>query len=155
MCLGVRPCQYLFGSVSLIMLLLSPEIKKLNLFNKLFRLSLMVKQIKIYNQQMTTWPGFNLLKRKEEKWLNYMIYNALIYIPGHTYIGLLQTCVTIYGRPTTCFTPDNIRGEWVLTFLCITIGVICVTITIILLAISYWKYEVVKYARWLGFTASK
>jgi lariat debranching enzyme len=40
-----------------------------------------------------------------------------------------------------------------LTFLCITGGVICVSITIVLLAISYWKYGVMKFARWLGFVA--
>jgi len=74
-------------------------------------------------------------------------------VGGNTYIGLLRTCVTIYGRPTTCFTPDNIRGEWMFTFLCILLGIIFVTITIILLAISYWKREVMKYARWLGFVA--
>lgn len=74
-------------------------------------------------------------------------------VGGNTMIGLLQTCVTIYGRPTTCFTPDNIRAEWLLTFLCITGGVICVSITIVLLAISYWKYGVMKFARWLGFVA--
>ena len=74
---------------------------------------------------------------------------------GNTYIGLLQTCVTIYGRSTNCFTPDNVRGEWMLTFACIALGIICVTVTIILLAVSYWKYTVMKFARWLGFVASK
>lgn len=74
-------------------------------------------------------------------------------VGGNTYIGLVQTCVTIYGRDTSCFTPDNIRGEWILTFACIALGIICVTITIILLSVSYWKYSVMKFARWLGFVA--
>ena len=74
---------------------------------------------------------------------------------GPSHIGLLQTCVTIYGREMTCFTPETLRAEWVITFLCIAAGVICVTITIILLAVSYWKYSVMKFARWLGFAASK
>jgi uncharacterized membrane protein YidH (DUF202 family) len=41
------------------------------------------------------------------------------------------------------------------TFICILFGILLVTITIVLLAISYWKYTVMKYARWLGFVASK
>lgn len=74
-------------------------------------------------------------------------------VGGETSIGLLQTCVKIYGRAPTCFTPDNIRGEWILTFLCIIGGVLCVTATIVLLTVSYWKYNFMKYARWLGFAA--
>ena len=84
-----------------------------------------------------------------------MLFAFTLFISGNTYIGLLQTCVTIYGRPTHCFTPDHIRGEWMFTFLCIVLGIIFVTVTIVLLAVSYWKYEVMKYARWLGFAASE
>ncbi|CAH1779646.1 unnamed protein product [Owenia fusiformis] len=72
-------------------------------------------------------------------------------IGGETSIGLLKTCLTIYGRSAKCFTPDQIRSEWVLTFICVVFGIICVTITVILLAASYFKYNLIKYARWIGF----
>ena len=38
---------------------------------------------------------------------------CVICFEGNTHIGLLHTCITIYGRNTTCFTPSHIRGEWV------------------------------------------
>jgi len=78
-----------------------------------------------------------------------------VFIPGSTYIGLLQTCLTIHGRDTSCFTPDHLRSEWILTFLCITAGILCITVTIVLLGVSYWMYNVMKFARWLGFVASE
>ncbi|KAK2192000.1 hypothetical protein NP493_41g04053 [Ridgeia piscesae] len=74
-------------------------------------------------------------------------------VGGSTYIGLLQTCLTIHGRDTSCFTPDHLRSEWILTFLCITAGILCITVTIVLLGVSYWMYNVMKFARWLGFVA--
>ena len=54
-----------------------------------------------------------------------------------------------------CFVPSPVRGEWLLTFICIILGIMCISVTIILLAFSYWKFRVMKYARWLGFVASK
>lgn len=74
-------------------------------------------------------------------------------IGGDTHIGLLKTCLTIHGRSEVCYQPKPIRAEWMLTFSCILLGVILVTVTIILLAASYWKYHMMKYARWLGFVA--
>jgi len=74
-------------------------------------------------------------------------------VSGNTYIGLLQTCLTIYNRSTECFTPEDVRPEWLLTFMLITAGIVCISITILLLGLSYWKYNVIKFARWLGFIA--
>ena len=74
-------------------------------------------------------------------------------VGGETRIGLLKTCFTIYGREMTCFPPEKLRPEWVLTFMCISGGIACVTITVILLISSKWKPQVMKYARWLGFVA--
>ncbi|XP_064618844.1 modulator of smoothened protein-like [Lineus longissimus] len=74
-------------------------------------------------------------------------------IGGVTNIGLLKTCLTIHHRSEVCYTPEPIRAEWMFTFICILFGIFLVTITIVLLAISYWKYTVMKYARWLGFVA--
>ena len=82
-----------------------------------------------------------------------MLITLFIYVPGSTEIGLLQTCLTIYGRDKECF--EVFRPLWVLTFLCVAIGVICITTAIILLAISYWKCSTMKFARWSGFIASK
>ena len=39
--------------------------------------------------------------------------------------------------------------------ICIFSGCICITTTIILLASSNWDRQVIPYARWVGFTASK
>ncbi|XP_064617743.1 modulator of smoothened protein-like [Liolophura sinensis] len=74
-------------------------------------------------------------------------------IGGTTHIGLLQTCLTIYGRSKICFSPEPVRGEWLLTFICIVFGIVCINVTLILLAVSYWRYRVMRFARWLGFVA--
>ena len=74
---------------------------------------------------------------------------------GNTHIGLIQTCLTIYNRSAECFIPDSIRPEWMLTFVFIAGGITCVTITIILLACSYWRYRIMRFARWSGFFASE
>ncbi|ESO00937.1 hypothetical protein HELRODRAFT_175436 [Helobdella robusta] len=72
---------------------------------------------------------------------------------GNIYIGLLQTCIIIYNRQMECFTPDNIQPELVITFVLISGGIICITITICFLIISCWRFNVMKYARWFGFVA--
>lgn len=74
--------------------------------------------------------------------------------PGDTRLGLMWTCITLYNRPQICFTPD-LQPEWLLALVCIFVGCICITTTIILLASSHWDRNVVPYARWVGFTASK
>lgn len=66
----------------------------------------------------------------------------------------MWTCMTLYNRPQVCFTPD-LRLEWLLALVSIFIGCICITTTIILLASSHWDRNVIPYARWVGFTASK
>lgn len=66
----------------------------------------------------------------------------------------MWTCMTLYNRPQVCFTPD-LQPEWLLALVCIFVGCICITTTIILLASSHWDRNVVPYARWVGFTASK
>ena len=38
---------------------------------------------------------------------------------------------------------------------CIFIGCVFITTTIVLLVASHWDYQVVPYARWVGFAASK
>jgi len=73
---------------------------------------------------------------------------------GDTRLGLMWTCMTLFNRPQVCFTPD-LRLEWLLALVSIFIGCICITTTIILLASSHWDRNVIPYARWVGFTASK
>ena len=79
------------------------------------------------------------------------------FLEGRTYIGLLQSCLEIYSgqQREVCFTPVPQRTEWLLTFVCIILGILSVTSTIGLLILSHWKYRVMKHARWLGFVASK
>lgn len=73
-------------------------------------------------------------------------------VGGDTRLGLMSSCMTIYGRSQTCYTPA-LQPEWSLTLICIIMGCSCVTGTIILLAISRWNLEVIPYARWVGFSA--
>lgn len=73
---------------------------------------------------------------------------------GETRLGLLTTCMSLSGRSQVCFKPD-LQPEWLLALVCIFVGCICITTTIILLATSHWDRNVVLYARWVGFTAGK
>lgn len=85
----------------------------------------------------------------------FKIYFFVLQLPtGDTRLGLMWTCMTLYNRPQVCFTPD-LRLEWLLALVSIFIGCICITTTIILLASSHWDRNVIPYARWVGFTASK
>ena len=62
--------------------------------------------------------------------------------------------MTLYNRPQVCFTPE-LQPEWLIALICIFVGCICITTTIILLASSNWDRNVIPYARWVGFTASE
>ncbi|XP_046672809.1 uncharacterized protein C16orf52 homolog A [Homalodisca vitripennis] len=73
-------------------------------------------------------------------------------VGGDTRLGLMWTCMTLYNRPQLCFTPD-LQPEWLLALVCIFVGCICITTTIILLGSSHWDRNVIPYARWVGFTA--
>ena len=66
----------------------------------------------------------------------------------------MWSCMTLYNRPQVCYTP-NLQPEWLMALVCIFIGCILITTTIILLAVSHWDRHVIPYARWVGFTASK
>lgn len=66
----------------------------------------------------------------------------------------MWTCMTLYNRPQVCFTPE-LQPEWLIALMCIFVGCICITTTIILLASSNWDRDVIPYARWVGFTASE
>nr|CAD7430104.1 unnamed protein product [Timema monikensis] len=70
----------------------------------------------------------------------------------NTRLGLMWTCMRLHNRPQVCF-PPNLQPEWLLTLVCIFVGCICITTTIIMLALSHWDRNVVPYARWVGFTA--
>ncbi|XP_013384337.1 uncharacterized protein C16orf52 homolog isoform X2 [Lingula anatina] len=76
-------------------------------------------------------------------------------VGGYTSIGLLQTCIEMYYESENdnmrCFTPHPLRFEWVLTFILIVLGILFVSATVVLHAVSYWKEAVIKVARWLGF----
>nr|CAD7194890.1 unnamed protein product [Timema douglasi] len=72
--------------------------------------------------------------------------------PSNTRLGLMWTCMRLHNRPQVCF-PPNLQPEWLLTLVCIFVGCICITTTIIMLALSHWDRNVVPYARWVGFTA--
>ncbi|CAH0584315.1 hypothetical protein PYW07_013881 [Mythimna separata] len=73
-------------------------------------------------------------------------------VGGDTRLGLMWSCITLYNRPQVCYTPD-LQPEWLLALICIFIGCICITTTVILLASSHFDRNVIPYARWVGFAA--
>lgn len=85
---------------------------------------------------------------------NVLFHISINSISGDTRLGLMWSCITLYDRPQVCFTPD-LQPEWLLALICIFIGCICITTTVILLASSHFDRNVIPYARWVGFAASK
>ncbi|XP_017789906.1 PREDICTED: lariat debranching enzyme-like [Habropoda laboriosa] len=73
-------------------------------------------------------------------------------VGGDTRLGLMWSCMTLYNRPQVCYSPD-LQPEWFMALVCIFVGCILITATIILLASSHWDRNVIPYARWVGFTA--
>ncbi|XP_054168376.1 uncharacterized protein C16orf52 homolog A-like [Oppia nitens] len=73
-------------------------------------------------------------------------------VGGETRLGLLRSCVAIYGRNTYCF-PPRLQTEWTLTLISIIGGCVCVTTTVILFIVSNWNHSVISSARWFGFAA--
>ncbi|XP_024940229.1 uncharacterized protein C16orf52 homolog A isoform X3 [Cephus cinctus] len=73
-------------------------------------------------------------------------------VGGDTRLGLMWSCMTLYNRPQMCYTPD-LQPEWLMALVCICMGCILITTTIILLASSPWDHNAIPYARWIGFTA--
>ena len=49
--------------------------------------------------------------------------NGILYIQvgGSTRLGLLQSCLTVYNRPSVCYTPD-LSTEWWITLISILSG---------------------------------
>merc|ERR1711936_663790 len=73
-------------------------------------------------------------------------------VGGDTRLGLLQSCVTLQRRPRLCFSP-SLPGVWLVSLLCVFLGCISVTTTLILLIISVFQRSASLYAKWLGFVA--
>ncbi|ROT73336.1 putative uncharacterized protein C16orf52-like A [Penaeus vannamei] len=73
---------------------------------------------------------------------------------GDTRLGLLWTCETLYNRSQVCYAP-SLGGAWLVTLGCVLLGCVCVTATIVLLALSHCRISlyIMAYARWVGFTA--
>lgn len=78
----------------------------------------------------------------------------LIVILGDTRLGLMWSCMTLYNRPQICYKPD-LKPEWWMALVCILVGCLLISTTIILLISSHWDRNAIPYARWVGFTASK
>ncbi|XP_011169693.1 lariat debranching enzyme [Solenopsis invicta] len=73
-------------------------------------------------------------------------------VGGDTRLGLMWSCMTLYNRPQVCF-KSELESEWMMALVCIFIGCILITATIILLVISHWDRTVIPFARWVGFGA--
>lgn len=80
-------------------------------------------------------------------------YNFIFFLTGDTRLGLMWSCMTLYNRPQVCYKSD-LQSEWLMALICIFVGCILITATIILLVISHWDRSVIPYARWVGFGAS-
>ena len=63
--------------------------------------------------------------------------------------------MTVYGRSEMCYTPRPLRGEWIVAFLCIVFGILCLSATIVSLVVSHYKQKAYIFAKWLGFVSSK
>ncbi|XP_023245366.1 uncharacterized protein C16orf52 homolog A isoform X2 [Copidosoma floridanum] len=77
---------------------------------------------------------------------------GVIIMTGDTRLGLMWSCMTLYNRPQVCYKPD-LKPEWWTALVCILIGCILITTTIILLISSHWDRNLIPYARWVGFSA--
>jgi len=73
-------------------------------------------------------------------------------VGGDTRLGLMWSCMTLYNRPQVCY-KSELQSEWMMALVCIFIGCILITATIILLVISHWDRTVIPFARWVGFGA--
>ncbi|KAI1291876.1 Inactive dipeptidyl peptidase 10 [Halotydeus destructor] len=73
-------------------------------------------------------------------------------VGGDTRLGLLQSCITLYGRKSHCYVPV-LETEWMVTLILIILGCLCVTGAVILLVLSSWNARVITHARWTGFAA--
>lgn len=73
--------------------------------------------------------------------------------PGSLSVGLLGQCQTIHGRDRNC-TPLQLPPEWITTLLFIVLGIISLTVTCGLMAISRCHCEASRYARWIAFAGS-
>ncbi|KAI8512325.1 PREDICTED: uncharacterized protein C16orf52 homolog A-like [Branchiostoma belcheri] len=69
---------------------------------------------------------------------------------GSVNLGLISQCQTIYKRERICMAP-TLPAEWLTSLLFIVVGIICLTVTCILLFASHWHRSVLKYARWIAF----
>jgi len=78
---------------------------------------------------------------------------AFFFLIGDTRLGLMWSCMTLYNRPQICY-KSALQSEWLMALVCIFVGCILITATIILLIISHWDRSVIPYARWVGFGAS-
>lgn len=67
-------------------------------------------------------------------------------------IGLTSQCLTIFGRDQVCLAP-NLSPEWVATLIFIVGGILCLTVTCVLLLFSHRKAIILEYARWIAFSA--
>ena len=76
------------------------------------------------------------------------------YFLGSMKIGLTSQCLTIFGRDQVCLAP-NLSPEWVATLIFIVGGILCLTVTCVLLLFSHRKAIILEYARWIAFSASK
>jgi len=73
-------------------------------------------------------------------------------VGGTTRLGLMSSCITIYNRPTICYTP-KLSKEWWMALVSILAACLCITSTLVLLLASIWDRNLTYYAKWVGFSA--
>lgn len=91
---------------------------------------------------------------REDHWVHLLsLCLSLCLHPGSLSVGLLGQCQTIHGRDRNC-TPLQLPPEWITTLLFIVLGIISLTVTCGLMAISRCHCEASRYARWIAFAGS-
>lgn len=71
-------------------------------------------------------------------------------VGGDTRLGLMVTCVTPHRRPGHCSAP-RLPGAWLLALVCVILGILAVSATIVLIILSVWRRSNAMYAKWMGF----
>lgn len=105
----------------------------------------------------------SLFKKQYQSFLCFILYGAdctpivFVILQNRFERELLTADVYFFSYCwQVCYAP-SLGGAWLVTLGCVLLGCVCVTTTIVLLALSHCRLstQVITYARWVGFTASK
>ncbi|KXJ14947.1 modulator of smoothened protein [Exaiptasia diaphana] len=73
-------------------------------------------------------------------------------LSGFIHLGLIVMCQKSPRQPEVCISPD-LPGEWKATLAFLLVGVLSLTLSWLLIFISFWKPSCMSAARWIAFLA--